>query len=276
MAEFRDELAQRRAKVDHPSARDSAEPVVELPPADDEAIDLDSSVPEVLDQRALDRDAAAAARDEAALRRDATMLDLRNHEELTAARLLIARDRAAAAHDRHEAALDRHRAAAYLRRTYRDQLTGVLQREAGRDQLSREIDRAHREEEPLVIAYLDVVGMKDVNDSQGHAVGDELLRSVGSTLLAGLRSYDVVVRYGGDEFVCALPRARLIDAENRFAKVRRLLHQSNPQARVSIGLAELREDEGLDDIVVRADHDMYDQRKAERVIGDHRRGDPKS
>jgi two-component system cell cycle response regulator len=177
--------------------------------------------------------------------------------QIRADRLVAARDRAAAELERQEAALDRHRAAEYLRRTYRDELTGALQRAAGRDRLVQEIDRAHRGGELLTFAFLDVVGLKQTNDEQGHAAGDLLLKAVGDALQEGLRSYDVVVRYGGDEFVCALPNTGQVEANRRFVEVSALLARRYPGAQVSIGLAQAGVGDEVDDVVARADRDLY-------------------
>jgi diguanylate cyclase (GGDEF)-like protein len=173
--------------------------------------------------------------------------------------------------DRREAALDRTSAADHLRGTYRDTLTGALRRDPGREELGREVDRAHRTKSPLVVAFLDVVRLKRVNDEQGHSAGDRVLSAVGVALRGGLRSYDRVVRYGGDEFVCALPGADLTDAARRFDEVGEMLGLASPGARISIGLVELQTDESLDGVIDRADRRLYEGRKVEAA---GRAGDP--
>jgi diguanylate cyclase (GGDEF)-like protein len=122
------------------------------------------------------------------------------------------------------AALDRHGAADELQNAYRDDLTGTLVRAAGRDQLMQAVARAHRTGETLVVAFVDVDHLKQVNDEHGHLARDNLLRAVGTALREGLRSYDVVVRYGGDEFVCGLPDVGLTEAERRFIDVANLFN----------------------------------------------------
>ena len=189
---------------------------------------------------------------------------------LAADLMLAARDRAAAALDRHEAALDRLHAADYLRRSYRDQLTQTLHRDAGADLLNREIDRAHRVGEPLAVAFLDVVGLKAINDAHGHDAGDGVLRAVGESLRDGLRSYDVAVRWGGDEFVCVLPGSTLADAERRFADIQAALTGLCPAATVTVGLAALRPDETPQQVILRADQHLYRQRRRESACGTER------
>jgi diguanylate cyclase (GGDEF)-like protein len=176
---------------------------------------------------------------------------------IAADRRHAARDRAAAAEERRAAALDRAQAAEYLQRTYRDDLTGALRREVGRDRIAQEIDRAHRAHGDLIVAFFDVDGLKRVNDEQGHAAGDHLLKTVGQSLREGLRSYDVVVRYGGDEFVCAMPNASGSEANRRFIEVHETLHRLHPGGRVSVGMAALEDGDTVDDVIERADLDLY-------------------
>src|SRR5438552_15052647 len=85
-----------------------------------------------------------------------------------------------------------------------DELTGGWRRKLGLEEVSRELERAHRTGAGLVLAFVDVDGLKAVNDSQGHLAGDALLRLLGETLRANVRPYDVIVRYGGDELLCAM------------------------------------------------------------------------
>jgi diguanylate cyclase (GGDEF)-like protein len=204
--------------------------------------------------------AAAAERDTAVALRD--QLESGNGGEELAQRLALARARAEASQDRFAAAIDRLEAASYLELTYRDDLTGALQRRAGADQLDREIARSHRTADPLVVAFIDVDHLKSVNDQLGHAAGDRLLATVGRALRNGLRSYDLVIRYGGDEFVCALAGVTLENTGRRLAEAQTWLASAWPGAAISVGLARLEPGDDLDAVVRRADLDLYRRRAA--------------
>ena len=86
-----------------------------------------------------------------------------------------------------------------------DALTGVLNHGAMQVRIREEIARARRDKAPLGAVILDLDDFKRVNDTRGHAAGDELLRRVAQALQGELRPYDQVARYGGDEFVLLLP-----------------------------------------------------------------------
>ncbi|HWL35392.1 MAG TPA: GGDEF domain-containing protein [Frankiaceae bacterium] len=263
-AERRDEAA--TARDDAAVARD----VVAAGPSDDQASNDRESAARDRADAARDREAwtvlatAGAARDAAAALRDAAAAgadDVRQAYD----RGFAAADRAASAQDRQHAALDRHSAADHLQQAYRDDLTGLLLRDAGLDQLRGALDRARRLGEPIVVAFLDVDHLKAVNDQHGHAAGDDLLRAVGTALREGLRSYDVVLRYGGDEFLCAFVGARPADAEHRLEAVGAALSSASAGASFSFGLAELAGEASIDGLVALADGDMYARRAVQRA-----------
>ena len=141
-----------------------------------------------------------------------------------------------------------------------DALTGAHQRAPGLAELEREIVKARRTGQPFVLAFIDVDGLKAINDTQGHAAGDEVLRQMVAAVKNVVRDYDLMIRYGGDEFICGLLDLHLDDAANRFANTRKDL--AGHVAAFSVGLAVLDGNDTLQDLIDRADLAMYEQRKS--------------
>jgi diguanylate cyclase (GGDEF)-like protein len=125
----------------------------------------------------------------------------------------------------------------------------------------REINRAQRATGELVAAYIDVDGLKATNDAGGHAAGDTLLIAVTDSLRACLRSYDVITRVGGDEFVCVLPGITLEHARRRFDAVSAMLAAGPSSASITVGLARLHAGDSADDLIERADDEVSIARK---------------
>jgi diguanylate cyclase (GGDEF)-like protein len=118
--------------------------------------------------------------------------------------------------------------------------------------------RARRTKQPFVLAFIDVDGLKAVNDSLGHNAGDQLLRRVVDYTRAQLRSYDLIVRLGGDEFVCGLSGLRRAEAADRFCRVDANL--SAHGSSITVGLAEQEKSDSLADLIARADKALYASR----------------
>ncbi|MEO8968963.1 MAG: diguanylate cyclase [Solirubrobacteraceae bacterium] len=244
------------------------------------------------DVGALARDQAADARDLAMVQRDAVSeladgrrvvtgaeIVLRAAERRKRAardrvqaaehRVLAAQDRRSARDDRERAERDRLQArgdrdalAAALVIAETDALTGVHTRVAGLRNLDLEVDRCRRSDGTLVVAYVDVVGLKAVNDSEGHAAGDDLLKHVVALIRAHLRTYDLIIRLGGDEFLCAMSRITPADARQRFSDVTVLLSASPDAGAIRAGFAELAPEDAVTDLIARADNELLDQRSA--------------
>jgi diguanylate cyclase (GGDEF)-like protein len=130
----------------------------------------------------------------------------------------------------------------------------------GETVLRNEVERAKRSSLPLVLAFVDVDGLKGINDLEGHAAGDEALRMVVSAIQAKLRSYDPVVRMGGDEFVCTLS-TDLEVAQTRFSEARASLASDSPIS-FSVGFSELRSGDSLEDLMARGDASLYDSKRS--------------
>jgi diguanylate cyclase (GGDEF)-like protein len=231
------------------------------------------------DETAWHRDLTAQARDSASVRRDldSAKIERKMASRSTPLRTAIshaaevrkqaAADRARAAEDRTQAAADRHRAAgdramtlADLRRAHLDELTGAFRRGPGEDALLSEIERAQRGKTPLVFAFVDVDNLRRVNNREGHSAGDALLRNVVSAMRSKIRSYEPIVRFGGDEFVCAIEGVSRATAEERFEEIQGLLERRTAGAAITVGFAELREGDTLVDLVGRADAALLEAR----------------
>ena len=139
-----------------------------------------------------------------------------------------------------------------------DALTGARTRSAGLTDVDHEIDRARRATGLLTVAYVDVVGLKAANDSRGHAAGDALLQRVVSALRARLRSYDAIVRLGGDEFLCVMSETTLEDARQRLDEVQATLAADPEPTQIKVGFAALAPDDSAAELIERADSDMPD------------------
>lgn len=102
----------------------------------------------------------------------------------------------------------------------RDALTGLYNRRYLDETLPRELSRAKRDGYPLALIMLDIDHFKQVNDTYGHSAGDEVIRSLGEIIRQGAREGDIACRYGGEEFVIALPRMNVAAALERAEKLR--------------------------------------------------------
>ena len=225
------------------------------------------------DDTALLRDLSSEARDHAAEVRDRQAEDYEQtfgakssetgvRAAAASDRARAAADRASAAADRAQAAKDREWARAALENAQLDDLTGVYRRELGIAVIQGEIDRARRDDGRLVLAFVDVDGLKAINDRDGHAAGDALLISATTSIQAELRSYDPVVRYGGDEFVCAIGGIDRDSASERFEAIRRRFGESGKGRSITVGLATLRPEDSIEDLLQRGDEDLLAGRGA--------------
>jgi diguanylate cyclase (GGDEF)-like protein len=213
------------------------------------------------DRHAAARDTESRARDSRADEGEPVLTEpeaalIRELHELRAQsaadRERAAADRARAAIDRATAARERDRLEAELRSAHLDQLTGAYRREMGQLALSHEIDRARRSDGKFVVAFVDIDLLKIVNDRDGHAAGDRVLQTVVREIRSRLRSFDPIIRYGGDEFVCGLSGADLQDAARRFHSIEAAI-QADAGIGISVGMAALEAGETPEELIERAD-----------------------
>lgn len=224
----------------------------------DQTSEAHEKAAEARDDRAEARDSKAESREEGVDGVDT--VGASDRMEALRDRRGAARDRAHAAADREAAWSDRAVSAGERVVSSIDELTGLYRRDAGVLELEREIARAKRTGAPFVLAFVDADGLKAKNDALGHSAGDQLLRQIADTIRAHLRSYDLVARFGGDEFVCGLLDLEMEEAAARFSLVNAELAETQ-QASVTVGLAELKEDDSLEQLIARADEAMYKHRQ---------------
>ncbi|HEY8605992.1 MAG TPA: diguanylate cyclase [Noviherbaspirillum sp.] len=146
----------------------------------------------------------------------------------------------------------------------RDGLTGLYNHSALKEQLVREVARASRTLAPLALAMLDIDHFKQVNDSYGHAVGDQVIRALSRLLQQRLRRGDVVGRYGGEEFVVIMPDttaaagAKVIDAiRESFYRLPQHAEHEDFGVGFSAGVVEAGSGDDAEQLLRRADDAMY-------------------
>ena len=163
-----------------------------------------------------------------------------------------------------------------LRRQARiDTLTRTYNRRALEDLSLREMARATRHSLPLSVVMLDIDHFKRLNDNFGHQVGDMVLTNLAVILKDNLREQDLVVRFGGDEFLLLFPDTSLTQAiraaEKLQIRIREtfLVIEREVKATISLGVAELRPGEAWDSLVSRADAALYQAKQQGRaqVVG---------
>lgn len=151
-----------------------------------------------------------------------------------------------------------------LNSAYSDPITGLNNRAAMEKLLPREIELAHRHAQPMALLVMDLDGFKQINDSNGHDVGDQVLRNVSGVLQSVVRNTDLLYRYGGDEFVGGLSQTDVNGAFEVGERIRRgveaLPGYGEPMAEkfgMSIGITMIREDDDFNIAFRRADQALY-------------------
>ncbi|MDP9406370.1 MAG: GGDEF domain-containing protein [Actinomycetota bacterium] len=140
----------------------------------------------------------------------------------------------------------------------KDPLTGLPNRRFWDEEVQRTLSLAGRHGTPVCVVVLDVNGLKQVNDLQGHQAGDALLRDAARSWEAQLRAEDLLARLGGDEFGVLVPGLRRAAAE---AIVRRLT-EAAPHLSAAAGVVEWDGAESAAQLIHRADEAMYVDKRA--------------
>jgi diguanylate cyclase (GGDEF)-like protein len=161
-----------------------------------------------------------------------------------------------------------------LRQMAHDPLTGAYRRATGEELLGLEMGLARRSEIPLAVLFMDLDRFKSINDQFGHEVGDQVLQSAARAILDQMREGDLLVRWGGEEFVAVLPNMRCEDAGRFLDRVRASGLGSRPDGKMvtaSVGISERLADSTKDwwELVDIADRRMYEAKRAgrDRYVG---------
>lgn len=151
----------------------------------------------------------------------------------------------------------------------RDPLTNLYNRRALQEMLHREFSQAIRRSQNISFAYIDVDNFKEINDTHGHYVGDDVIRDIGTILLRITRDVDIPCRYGGDEFCVVLVDC---DKDNAARKCEHIIHEfkeAYPDFDLSIGIGHTGPEVFVspDELIRIADKRMYEakQRPGTRI-----------
>ncbi|MBU0483664.1 MAG: diguanylate cyclase [Proteobacteria bacterium] len=147
-----------------------------------------------------------------------------------------------------------------------DFLTGLLNRGEGLRRFNREISLSERKGQPLSTIILDIDHFKSINDNYGHQTGDQVIEKTAQILRATLREYDIICRYGGEEFLLILPMTPLKKAIEIAERLRLTIANTIiPEERkgvkiaitISLGVAQHKPGESLDGLIYKVDNSMY-------------------
>jgi len=118
----------------------------------------------------------------------------------------------------------------------------------------------------------DIDNFKSINDSYGHLVGDQVLKAISHRIRNTVRAYDILGRYGGEEFLIIMPDTSMEDARELTERIRTRVKEApvnNATITLSLGVVSIQEDDrSLDDIIRRADQNLYKAKKGgkDRVV----------
>lgn len=146
-----------------------------------------------------------------------------------------------------------------------DPLTEVYNRRGFTENLSREFSRYQREQVPFSIILIDIDFFKKVNDNYGHESGDIVLKEIADVLRQSTRSYDMLARWGGEEFIALLPNTKLPEAILLANKYRETIaehvfavKQGETSITLTAGVASIEEHKSADDCISQADRLLYE------------------
>lgn len=147
-----------------------------------------------------------------------------------------------------------------------DPLTGVFNRNKFNNIYGKELRRGHRYKNSLSIIIFDIDNFKKVNDTYGHDIGDEVIKGLATTAKKGIREHDILVRWGGEEFLIMLPET---DYEGALVVAQKIKDEisinkfSSKELSItsSFGIAYLSDEDNEDSLIKRADEALYEAKR---------------
>lgn len=151
---------------------------------------------------------------------------------------------------------------------YTDTLTGLTNRLAMMNRLKYLHARYKRQKEIFSLVLFDVDYFKQVNDTYGHQVGDEVLIEVAQIALKSVREVDTAARYGGEEFILLLPQTNVVSALDVAERIRTSLQEmiklDGKSVTASFGVIEIKENMSIEELIKLADEALYEAKAAGR------------
>lgn len=157
--------------------------------------------------------------------------------------------------------------------SFTDPLTEIYNRRSLTDLAQRFMNRARRRKEPLTVLMIDVDRFKEINTGCGHLTGDLVLWEIAALLKMSVRGSDVIVRYGGDEFLILLADSDEAGAKVVTARIKAKLAEWNSSSTLkgislslSIGIRQWQDGETLDELLNSADQRMYEHKRSTEEV----------
>jgi len=149
-----------------------------------------------------------------------------------------------------------------------DSLTDTYNRRKFDEIIAEEHDNGKNKKPPFSLIMFDIDYFKRVNDKFGHSVGDEVLKQLCRLIRGLIRQGDLLIRWGGEEFILLLPATEMKEAEPFAERVRLEVEQESfhkvGQITISLGVAQLREGDSIDDLIKRVDNSLYKAKRQGR------------
>jgi len=143
----------------------------------------------------------------------------------------------------------------------RDEKTGLYNHRFFKSIFEMEIERAKRKKQDLCLAIVDIDFFKKLNDIYGHLLGDEILVSLAKKMRKELRKYDLISRFGGEEFFILLPEENISKSKRVIERLRKSLWKNSKlkkyKVTISIGITEYKQRDNMERMIKRADNALY-------------------